>query len=216
MNFSPLEKLPKNQAEIPLDVLEKTYDEWAAGYDHDLKSIGYPGPTIIVNRVKKLLPNKNAKILDLAAGTGIVGEVFQEEGYTCVDGSDMSKTSLHIAEQKGVYERIFRCCMGQEKLDSEANVYDAITVVGCWSIPINVSIFTEMNRVLKPGGYFVSCFRPDVWALQDIYGYRAALNDSSLWKKISEEEDVYHGQLNTQHIKMNMISNWFYLVYQKC
>jgi len=214
MNFAPLEKLPKNQAEISLDVLEATYDEWAETYDHDLKTIGYPGPLNTVKIVKKLLPNKSAKVLDLAAGTGIVGEVFKDEGYDNVDGSDMSAASLEIAKQKGVYRRVFKCCMGEENLDSEDSVYDAITVVGCWSIPINVDIFIEMNRVLKPGGYFVSCFRPDVWAEQDIYGYRAALNDTTSWVKISEELMEYHRELKTKD--QHYSSDWYYVVFQKC
>eukprot|EP00088_Acartia_fossae_P068613 TRINITY_DN873_c0_g1_i5.p1 TRINITY_DN873_c0_g1~~TRINITY_DN873_c0_g1_i5.p1 ORF type:complete len:235 (-),score=24.36 TRINITY_DN873_c0_g1_i5:36-680(-) len=214
MNFAPLEKLPKNQADITLDCLEKTYDEWADNYDHDLKSIGYPGPLNAVKIVEKLLNNKDAKVLDMAAGTGIVGEEFQALGYKNIDASDMSVTSLEIAKQKGVYKHVFRCCMGEERIEAEDNTYDAITVVGCWSIPIKVDVFREMNRVLKKGGYLVSCFRPDVWSERDIYGYRGALNDSSQWVKISEELRQYHGQLATQDAHYS--SYWHFVVYQKC
>ncbi len=40
------------------------------------------------------------KYIILILGTGIVGEVFKSEGYSNVDGSDMSMVSLELAKQK--------------------------------------------------------------------------------------------------------------------
>ncbi len=40
------------------------------------------------------------KYIILILGTGILGEVFKSEGYTNVDGSDMSNVSLELAKQK--------------------------------------------------------------------------------------------------------------------
>ena len=37
---------------LKLFFLEATYDEWAETYDHDLKTIGYPGPLNTVQIVK--------------------------------------------------------------------------------------------------------------------------------------------------------------------
>ena len=50
--------------------------------------------------------NKNIKILDAGAGTGIIGEMLVKQGYTNIDGLDISQKMLDIAEKKNVYKRL--------------------------------------------------------------------------------------------------------------
>ena len=40
--------------------------------------------------------NKNIKILDAGAGTGIIGEMLVKQGYTNIDGLDISQKMLDI------------------------------------------------------------------------------------------------------------------------
>ena len=53
--------------------LEEKYDAWAAVYDTDLDQPYHCSPVHSANALWKVLPDKDAIILDAGAGTGMVG-----------------------------------------------------------------------------------------------------------------------------------------------
>ena len=57
--------------------LAERYDEWAKTYDKDLdEDFGWVGPRVAVDVAAKYF-EKNARILDAGAGTGLVGKGIQ-------------------------------------------------------------------------------------------------------------------------------------------
>ena len=50
--------------------------------------------------------DKSVKILDVAAGTGRVGEYLHQLGYSNIDGTDISSKMLEKAKEKNVYQRL--------------------------------------------------------------------------------------------------------------
>ncbi|XP_072024764.1 methyltransferase-like protein 27 isoform X1 [Amphiura filiformis] len=63
--------------------IKQFYDEWAPNYAKDLTHDNYTAPRWLAETIAKLVINKDANIMDMACGTGLVAqEDITEEGYT--------------------------------------------------------------------------------------------------------------------------------------
>merc|ERR550539_3361 len=82
----------------------KFYDDWCDTYDEELVVIGnYTGHIKCVEAFLKLELNRNISILDLACGTGLLGEEVGKNGYELVDGLDGSLGMLGQARKQGIF-----------------------------------------------------------------------------------------------------------------
>lgn len=62
--------------------LADRYDKWAENYDRELvDDYRYVAPKKVADTLLRFAP-KDAKILDAGAGTGLVGQVLHQRGYT--------------------------------------------------------------------------------------------------------------------------------------
>merc|ERR1711971_561571 len=103
------------------------YDDWCDKYDEDLVIVGnYTGHTKCVEAFLKLGLDRKVAILDLAAGTGLLGAEVGAHGYECVDGLDASLGMLGQARKQTIYQD-----------------YIVAMVDGLGSIPINDSTLTK-------------------------------------------------------------------------
>ncbi len=75
----------------------------------------YRGPKIAANFCDILIPNKNAKIIDIGAGTGFVGEYLLKHGFTNVDALEPAKGMLDQAKEKGVYQNLLQEGISRDK-----------------------------------------------------------------------------------------------------
>jgi predicted TPR repeat methyltransferase len=53
------------------------------------------------------LTDKNACILDVGAGTGLVGVHLRQQSFTCIDGLEPSESMLGVAKSKNIYRDLF-------------------------------------------------------------------------------------------------------------
>ena len=53
-----------------------------------------------------LLSDKNARILDVGAGTGLVGEYLKKRGFCNLDALEPSLGMLEVAKTKNVYKNL--------------------------------------------------------------------------------------------------------------
>ena len=73
---------------------------------------GYKGHVLCVEafnkalKLKEVFPNANKeiRILDAGAGTGIIGKMLVDLGYKNIDGLDISQKMLDLAAPKNVYK----------------------------------------------------------------------------------------------------------------
>ncbi|XP_072032347.1 methyltransferase-like protein 27 [Amphiura filiformis] len=148
------------------------YDNWAKTYDPELKQHGYNGPTATVKALVKWVPDKTARVMDIACGTGLIGEELLKEGYSSIDGLDMSAESIKICKEKNIYGRLVCSEVTTNRLDIDNDTYDATVCVGCF-VPhhMNEECFPELARITKPGGFLVITMKQAYFDTSEDYNY---------------------------------------------
>ena len=102
--------------------------------------------------------NKNIKILDAGAGTGIIGEMLVRLGYKNIDGLDISQKMLDVAAKKNIYKRLICAPLSEVRVDEiQTGEYDvtlcAGTIVYGQAKPVALD---ECVRHVRPGLYITS------------------------------------------------------------
>lgn len=143
--------LPVWQAKSVDETME-LYAEWADNYDSDVSNWGYATPSRIASALKRHLPDTGARIHDFGCGTGLSGFELAREGYTNVDGSDISEEMLAKAQARGVYKNLIKGEPG--KISASPGDYDAITAMGVISIgAAPADTLRVVLDALAPGGF---------------------------------------------------------------
>lgn len=134
------------------------YKKWADSYDNDvLVRMGYKAPDQTVQLFSHIVKDKSARILDVGAGTGLVGEHLASFGYQKVDALDASQEMLDIAEAKYCYRNLICEPLCSNGLDIEPDIYDATICVGTYTPGhVGSSALKEVLDITRPGGYM--CF----------------------------------------------------------
>ncbi|GFO11202.1 Williams-Beuren syndrome chromosomal region 27 protein [Plakobranchus ocellatus] len=155
-------------AELSWEESQRRYDQWARDGSYD-KILGnqptvYNAPLAFHDGMIDLFQDKTAvRILDVACGTGLSGQVLHDLGYTNIDGLDASAGSIEIARKKGIYTKFHNCKIGGDTpVPIPDNTYDAACMSGAFApghLPL--SALPEIIRIIKPGGYFMNCMREE-------------------------------------------------------
>jgi predicted TPR repeat methyltransferase len=147
---------------------EQQYDEWAATYDADLvDDMGYVAYRDASDIFFELVPDKDCHIIDVACGTGLVGEYMKTRAYRNIDGADFSKEMLALAEQREVYQTTWQHDFTTVKDLQQA--YDALICVGLFSFAIpKISDMHNVVNCVKPGGYCVITVNGAAWVQLDL------------------------------------------------
>ncbi len=184
------------------DELRERYDQWAKTYESDLdKDIGWYGPLRAVEAGVRYIA-KDARILDAGAGTGLVGKLLAEQGYTDLTAMDLSDGMLEEARKKNVYKEFHQMVMG-ETLDFPTDSFDAVITVGVLTVGhAPAKSLDELVRVTEPGGHIIYTLRPDLHEEGGFKEKHAELVAAGRWKlaELGEptqilpkgEPDVFH------------------------
>jgi predicted TPR repeat methyltransferase len=141
------------------------YAQWAATYDHELvDDNGYVQPRRCGDAMRRFVPDRSARVLDMGCGTGLAGSELRRLGYESIDGYDYSPEMLAQAAETGAYDALFEIDLNNHPLPIEPASYDAICAVGVLSFGhVRSEIVDEMLRVLPAGGVFVICINEQWW-----------------------------------------------------
>ena len=80
--------------------LTEVYRDWAKKYDYDNDHVlGTVSQPKSVNLLTTRLKDKNAEIIDVGCGTGLVGENLKAKDFIYFDGIDISEDMLVAARK---------------------------------------------------------------------------------------------------------------------
>lgn len=145
------------------------YSDWAETYDQNFANArGYTAPREVA-RVFRASSDGNETILDIGAGTGLLGQAL---GGFLVDGIDLSPDMLAVAAQKNVYRDLFTGDL-TKPLDIASDTYGGLVSTGTFTHGhVGAICLPELWRIARPGALFVCTVLADVL---DSAGFGSAL-----------------------------------------
>ncbi|GFO14257.1 Williams-Beuren syndrome chromosomal region 27 protein [Plakobranchus ocellatus] len=163
-------------------VLEYNKESTVKGYKDSSTVLSYESPGFIANMLAGLITDmENAKILDLCAGTGYVGEALHKRGFRNLDAHDGAQAMVDHCKKTGVYQNFFKCFVGDgNTLPMKDNTYDGIGCSGATvenHLPSSAQI--EIARVIKHGGFFVNSYRANL--------YETEVEYATEWRELAEK-----------------------------
>ena len=135
---------------------KKLYKKWAETYDEDFAlNSNYLSPKKISIFFNKHAKNTDTPILDVGAGTGLVGEFLYRTGNKKIIGIDISLEMLEQAKSKECYSSLMEADVTR-KIPLKSNSIGAIVSAGTFTHGhVGADAFDELLRITKPGGLFV-------------------------------------------------------------
>lgn len=132
----------------------KLYGDWAETYDASFATAsGYQLPEAVAEAFAR--GGGQGPVLDVGAGTGLVGMALHELGIGSIDGTDISSAMLAEAALKDCYENLFEGDM-TGVLDVEDATYHGIVSAGTFTHGhVGPEAFDELLRVADKGALFV-------------------------------------------------------------
>ena len=134
----------------------KLYKKWAQTYDEDFAlSSNYLSPKKISSFFNKHSRTTDTPILDVGAGTGLVGEFLYRTGNKKIIGIDISSEMLEQAKLKKCYSLLVKGDV-TKKIPLKTNSFGAVVSAGTFTHGhVGPNAFDELLRITKPGGLFV-------------------------------------------------------------
>ena len=134
----------------------KLYKKWAQTYDKDFAlNSNYLSPKKISNFFNKYSKKNDTPILDVGAGTGLVGEVLNAKSKKEIIGIDISSEMLDQARLKRCYSSLIVADI-TKKIPLENNSIGAVVSAGTFTHGhVGADALDELLRITKPGGLFV-------------------------------------------------------------
>ena len=166
--------------EQEFDLTADQYEARSAEWDYRGAS---DGPALVARHVPR-----RARVLDAGCGTGLIGAALAEAGFRDLTGVDISTGMLARAKARGVYlgglVRADLCAM-----PFEDHGFDALVCIAVLTYAPSIErVFTEFERVLRPGGLFVFSHRVD---LEGDCGFDEALTrrlSAARWRSVEVTE----------------------------
>ena len=152
----------------------RLYASWAPDYDVEMvEQHGYTGPAIAAKVFAGIVADRDAWILDVGCGTGLVGQHLKDHGFVNIDGLDLVQEMLDQAAVKNVYERLIQADLLEgAKLNPDR--YDAAISVGTFTHShVGPAGFDEIVRLVKPGGVALIVVNAEAFVEE---GYQAKLD----------------------------------------
>lgn len=182
--------------DVSIDPAEH-YDGWANSYDNDLlNEYGYSAHTTAVAAFAGVVADKNAAVIDVGCGTGLVGVELRDRGYSIIDGIDVSKGMLTKAKTTDVYrELIWQDVEKGSAIDDGA--YDAVICVGSFGIGhLGPEAMPGLVRMARPGGPVVIFMNAEPYINENYTAHVERMEADGVWAIDRIEDHNYMSTLD--------------------
>jgi methyltransferase-like protein 27 len=102
--------------------------------------------------------------MDPACGSGLTGTALKNLGYSDIQGMDISRKLLKIAETTGAYTQLHTVDMQKLPLPFEDDRFEAVNCIGAPACFETSEILKELCRITRAGGFIVFSRRDDMMA----------------------------------------------------
>ena len=187
----------------------KLYKKWAKTFDKDFAlNSNYVSHIKISSFFKKYARNTDAPILDVGAGTGLVGECLYKMGHKKIIGIDISPEMLKQAELKGCYSSLMEADV-TKKIPLKNNSIGAIVSAGTFTHGhVGPDVFDELLRIIKPGGLFVLSINSKVF-IKDGFQKKFLKIKSSISVPLFNEYKVHGNNKDKEFSKIKVFASIF-------
>ena len=206
---------------VTTDEVIQFYDLWAATYDKFVKQ--NEDADFVLSAALSMFPTHGERgeieVLDIAAGTGRVGQKLFESGFLKIDAIEPSSEMLNILERRNIYRNIYHKMIGGgHKAISIANdTYDLIIISGGFAKShLPVDCLEEVVRLGKKGSLFIN--RMTAHNLQTVEEYvhlepfMKELEDRGVWTQISRRLDENKTFSAVMSVDMTSLTHVFRIV----
>ena len=171
------------------------YQKWAEDYDRVmLEELGYESPLKIAQQLRDHLPDSNAEIFDIGCGTGLTCVFLADQGYTRIDGIDISPDMVQVAGKRGIYRELLVGDVNQA-LERDDASYDGVISSGTFTHGhVGPEPLDEILRILKPGGFLACTVHQDLWREMGFAAKFESLVSRGSARQISLKKDKYYRQ----------------------
>ena len=174
------------------------YKTWASTYDDDFAMQNdYRSPIEIAKYFEKYSNNEDTPILDVGAGTGLVGECLKSSSRE-IDAIDISPEMLNVARTKNCYSKIIEADLTERLLINDSH-YGAIVSAGTFTHGhLGPNVLDDLLRVTRYSGLFVFTVHSKLFKKA---GFDKKLIEiqNNITQPIFHEVDVYGGNLDKEH-----------------
>jgi SAM-dependent methyltransferase len=203
----PVENMmPDNKPELDDAYALKTPDDsralyktWAATYDQDFaRRMDYAYPDAIARVFSERATDADQPVLDVGAGTGLVGEALARRGVGKIDGLDISPEMLEVANGKGVYRAVH---VGDltKAIDLPKAVYGSCVSAGTFTHGhVGPEALDELLRLAAPDALFVLGVNAEVFTAQEFAQKLASLAPQITTVELVEVR-IYGDQADPDH-----------------
>ena len=173
------------------------YDGWAKSYNDDLlNEYGYSAHKIASSALSDIVTDRQASIIDVGCGTGLVGLELVEAGFANVDGIDISKNMLAEADETGIYRKLIWQDVEKDAVIADG-AYDAVISVGSFGIGhMGPQAFGDLVRMASPGSPVVIFMNAEPFVDENYAEHIKALEQNNIWTVERIEDHNYMDALD--------------------
>ena len=183
---------PKVIESISLDGHEQTvkefYAHWAQRYDKDTRSWQYCGCESTMQLLTTLhsskflgvdFSDKTIRIMDVGCGTGLMGALLNQQGYSYIDGCDISLEMVIQANKLKIYNELTADIDINQPINPDwKDAYDCSISVGVFTPGhVEPQALNQIIDMTKPGGLI-------------IISTRLAYYDSTDYQQVSDQLEI--------------------------
>jgi SAM-dependent methyltransferase len=140
-----------DKRKYPIVEVREGYGEWVRTYEQIVQD---EMDVRLLDRIQTVDWSAPRSVLDLACGTGRIGEWLRKRCSAVIDGVDLTPEMLEVARRKGSYRALHITDITQTGLS--AGTYDlCIQSLADEHLPDLQQLYREVARLTKHGGCFV-------------------------------------------------------------